>query len=494
MRLTRLPAILGLILIAVLASIASIATMGLPPVAHAQADDGSLVILLNGDLYLFDETTGVLQQLTQWGYNQTPARSPDGRRVAYASVAEIAIDALRRFGDTPNIPPTNIWLIDLQTRQAARIASQPPGASFGTANPNEVFIRRSMPAWSPDGALLAWVEFLAGGNNNHELVIFDVAHSTVQARVPVALGSEMAALGPRWGNAGIALRFPAFSPGVGIVELFRIFNSEGVMTASFEHSADAHGGLYDFDWLSQGGQEYLALLYADTTWRLLEPRAGSTVQTAGQPERVSAAAAGSVSVYPIAGQTQGAGFAWAVNLAGTAYSLDFYGMPDQIAISPSGQAFAFASDAVYIVRGGQLRTVLGTQGTNRIALAWGWNTWRAGPRAAPTLPPTPTRAPVVVAPQVSLCAGAPFPRLAVGMVGRVTSTPALPNSLNSMPGRPSTNPANYRLANIPVGGTFTVLNGPVCAEGYWWWQVNYNSQVGWTAEGQGTTYWLEPMR
>jgi hypothetical protein len=28
--------------------------------------------------------------------------------------------------------------------------------------------------------------------------------------------------------------------------------------------------------------------------------------------------------------------------------------------------------------------------------------------------------------------------------------------------------------------------------GLTWWQVDYNDTVGWTAEGQGNTYWLEP--
>ena len=35
--------------------------------------------------------------------------------------------------------------------------------------------------------------------------------------------------------------------------------------------------------------------------------------------------------------------------------------------------------------------------------------------------------------------------------------------------------------------------GPVCAaDGRNWWQVNYNGIIGWTAEGSGTSYWLEP--
>jgi ABC-type antimicrobial peptide transport system permease subunit len=38
-----------------------------------------------------------------------------------------------------------------------------------------------------------------------------------------------------------------------------------------------------------------------------------------------------------------------------------------------------------------------------------------------------------------------------------------------------------------------VLEGPVCAENMAWWKVQYQGQTGWTAEGQGTDYWLEPL-
>jgi hypothetical protein len=82
--------------------------------------------------------------------------------------------------------------------------------------------------------------------------------------------------------------------------------------------------------------------------------------------------------------------------------------------------------------------------------------------------------------------------MSVGMYGRVTSSPPYPNSLNLLPGRPSRNPSNYRLALIPVGGTFTVTAGPICADELAWWQVNFNGLIGWTAEGEGRVYWLEP--
>lgn len=46
---------------------------------------------------------------------------------------------------------------------------------------------------------------------------------------------------------------------------------------------------------------------------------------------------------------------------------------------------------------------------------------------------------------------------------------------------------------MPRGSTFSVLAGPVCADGYNGWQVSHNGRIGWTAEGQGDKYWLAPL-
>jgi hypothetical protein len=85
---------------------------------------------------------------------------------------------------------------------------------------------------------------------------------------------------------------------------------------------------------------------------------------------------------------------------------------------------------------------------------------------------------------VAQCPGAPPSRLVVGGLGHVT--PGDPNDLRATPGGAS-------IGKIPGGAAFTVLQGPVCSpNGIAWWQVNYNGQIGWTAEGQGSTYFLEP--
>lgn len=83
-------------------------------------------------------------------------------------------------------------------------------------------------------------------------------------------------------------------------------------------------------------------------------------------------------------------------------------------------------------------------------------------------------------------------RLMVGSLGRVT--PGLPNAVRTAPGTQRSGSNSVVIGYIPGGGVFTVQGGPQCAsDGRWWWYVNYNGLVGWTAEGEGyNTYWLEP--
>jgi uncharacterized protein YraI len=83
------------------------------------------------------------------------------------------------------------------------------------------------------------------------------------------------------------------------------------------------------------------------------------------------------------------------------------------------------------------------------------------------------------------CQGAPPPNLTVGGQGRVT--PGLPNKVRSQPGM-----AAAQIGNVPGEGVFSVIGGPVCADGYLWWQISYNGLTGWTADGSGSEYWVEP--
>lgn len=105
------------------------------------------------------------------------------------------------------------------------------------------------------------------------------------------------------------------------------------------------------------------------------------------------------------------------------------------------------------------------------------------PTALPSPTPIPaTSTPVVAAP---LVCGGMTTRLVVGMFTRVT--PGEPNNLRAAPSLSA-----EILNRIPGGSPVSLRSGPTCADGLLWWEVDALGQIGWTVEGVGGVYFLEP--
>lgn len=83
------------------------------------------------------------------------------------------------------------------------------------------------------------------------------------------------------------------------------------------------------------------------------------------------------------------------------------------------------------------------------------------------------------------CPGAPLPRLSSGTQARV-----LPGDANNV--RDAASRSGTRIGSIPGGEVFEVIDGPVCADSLNWWQIAYGALAGWTVEGSGAEYWVEP--
>jgi hypothetical protein len=93
--------------------------------------------------------------------------------------------------------------------------------------------------------------------------------------------------------------------------------------------------------------------------------------------------------------------------------------------------------------------------------------------------------------QVGPCSGAPASRLQSSSFAYVTAGPS--NNVRSLPGK------SAALVGTISAGTVLVVqyNKPVCADGLLWWQIvqrDGKGPRGWTAEGQGSDYWLAPLK
>lgn len=108
------------------------------------------------------------------------------------------------------------------------------------------------------------------------------------------------------------------------------------------------------------------------------------------------------------------------------------------------------------------------------------------PTEFPTIPPLP---PTATKPSIVSCPGVLPSQLYTGVVGYVLGGDPLPVNVRSAP-----TTAGQKLAQIPVNGRFTVLEGPNCNEDKAWFRVRLENgvQEGWIAEGD-ETYFVAPI-
>jgi hypothetical protein len=86
------------------------------------------------------------------------------------------------------------------------------------------------------------------------------------------------------------------------------------------------------------------------------------------------------------------------------------------------------------------------------------------------------------------CDNAPLSRLQIDQRGRITFTDGTPTNVRDAPGL-----SGEKIATVPEGAAFTVLDGPVCADDYAWWKLAFDDGVtGFVAEGTPEEYFLEP--
>ncbi|MBN1563391.1 MAG: SH3 domain-containing protein [Anaerolineae bacterium] len=165
------------------------------------------------------------------------------------------------------------------------------------------------------------------------------------------------------------------------------------------------------------------------------------------------------------------------------------GLPNTLRNAPSASAAAIGQ----IPAGGVFTVLSGPQCGPE-----GWSYWRVqygnqigwtaeGGNGAYWIEPLGYNTPLPTPTPTAICSLTP--RLGIGGLGRV-----LPGDANVLRSAPGTGSDSVVTGSIPGGGQFTVLNGPQCGnDGRYWWQVQYGGQIGWTAEGEGLTYWVEPL-
>ncbi|WP_119068879.1 SH3 domain-containing protein [Aggregatilinea lenta] len=454
----------------------------------AQTSAAPVIFLRDGDFWSWSPQTAVLTQLTTWGYNERPILSPDGQRFAYVSWAQITVDAIAAGKPVFDIAPSNIWLWDIPTGGATRIADQPQGASYqpDDGSPGR-FIVRGTPVWSPDGTQLAWAEYLVP-ENEYRLVAY--SFNTGETRVivpelpfPYADAGFFPMAEPEWSEAGLALVNGTINNVGEYVESLYYYDTTGNLLSQTLIGSSSSEQVWAWHWMRADDQDAIGVWHPSGKQELVEPRTTTIQDMPATPQLVAALAGAdslALSVTPTTLPDGNLAPAWTLTAPdGFQATLAFAGRAQNIALSPDGQELAYITDALYVSSGGQMVAIPGTDGIEsgaETAVVWGPSTWRVGPETAE---------------QPGDGGGVACtlqPRLAVGGYGQVT--PGLPNIIRTLPRRGS---GSGVVGRIPANGVFQVISGPVCdAEGRNWWEVDYEGFHGWTAEGEGTAYWLAP--
>lgn len=108
-----------------------------------------------------------------------------------------------------------------------------------------------------------------------------------------------------------------------------------------------------------------------------------------------------------------------------------------------------------------------------------------------SFPPTATVTPIppTATTAASACQSVTYAtRLRAGMRAYVAPIPPTANRVRENPAR-----AAQVVGSIEPGIAMTILDGPRCADGWFWWYVQADNNVrGWTSEGRAGEYWLIP--
>lgn len=458
---------------------------------RAQSDNPAadlVVFVQGGNLWVWNVATGESQPITLNTQIRGIAVSPAGGAVAVLDWAPISYDAVERVGGIGGGPlPSDISLINYVTLEPGyTIAPQPEDASFFTPNVMDNAILRSTPVWSPDGGSLAWAEvhYPSFTPESNRVMIYTVA--TGETRMLVSnlpeSGGVPGPLDVKWGEGGFALLYYAFDPAdASMRPHLLISDTNGTLLSDTLIPEEETGVFQDYQWVTGSTAPALLLTFADGHAELLDPTTGTHEPAPGTPQLYS-------TVFPddslalSYGAATGAAdywnsFAWtATTPDGQPIALPVTASLGSVALDAGGQRIAYTNDhgGLSVWQGGQVIDMPGTLVVDPYApVFWGPNGWRVGASS--------TDAPL------DACAGTLPPRLPPG-----TQAQVIPGtSANNLRAEPGAGAAS--LGQIDPGAAFAVLDGPLCAEGLYWVQVDFNGVTGWTAEGDASGYWIEPV-
>lgn len=462
--------------------------------SQAQSVNQQLITVRNGDLWQFDIENNTASQLTQWGYNGGPIMSPDGLKIAYLSTATEIIDMVNRGEQVPfaGTSPGNIWVMDIATGDFTQIVNQSGSGDVG--------FLRSIPSWSPDSTKLVWSQLnpVNQGLDQATLQIHDLQSgltTTLAQNYHMGFQDGGIWMPPvKWGAGGIARTLFTYQEGSRDPFLFmEIYNPLNGNLTRYDLGFDSNNNNYvrDYMWVTHQGRSMIAL-GIQNYWELFDPTNGSRSRLSAPPRLKNRFISGGLELIPVSISDNNGGWSiqWQVVLNNVEYNTGYISYAAGIEFTPSisydGSKIAWHngdSVSTWEVGTGQTGRTSGNNQslvTNHLmpqpnTVAWSPTEWVTSSTSV-VIQPTPTSPP-----SSNVCNLAP--RLVVGQNAVVNPGPS--NRL-----RVGATINSAVITSIDAGEVVFVQQGPICANGYYWYYVRNSRVSGWTAEGGNGEYWL----
>jgi hypothetical protein len=256
--------------------------------AQSRATDNPtpFIYLMEGDLFSY--SGGEPFRETNWGHNHEPILSPDGRYIAYGSLPErlVELDAAGEYMiDYWMHPPTNIWVMEIATREFTRIAEQPAQPEVIDGELRYSFSKRSNPVWSPDARKIAWLEVTAYDEAGMTLVSYDMETGQTHRGVNHLVGANGDA--GLWGMPNNLFwgKYLTYTGSNYEGENFLwILDGDSIVEQRLmeNYYIEDEPKILSWRWVNYRAESYIALQYSDA-WRLWDVLNNDTYSFEGQP-------------------------------------------------------------------------------------------------------------------------------------------------------------------------------------------------------------------
>ena len=356
---------------------------------NAQDDSGDLLVISHfDDVWMTNEAAASDPTLfTPCGVTNSGEEmqsrlimSPDGDRLAYVTLPIEFKLLLESGGGFNGSSPSNIRICDGSTLQEVLVSGQPADLNFETA----IFYSHSTPSWSPDSTKLAWTR-TNGTGEELLLQVYDVATATV-SNIPAAIPEQYGIPQPlrvEWGASGILLESFTFDADLGEpVGTLLLYDEAGTLLQQIPGQTE-DVFVVDFFWADGiDGSSIIVGEFSDPFTRQYDFTTGQWLFLEGVLEYYAPEAPEGSLVLTYSPSDAFEGL-WEAKLGeDSRWLLDYRGhrLNGSIAISPTGQTIAYATDHVYLWQSEDQVSVVGLITADSIdpqtSLVWSPMRWR----------------------------------------------------------------------------------------------------------------------